>query len=105
MTGGLSGNLRRKVDTDILNLSKESNSFVVVGRMFHSCAAGCSFDMKRLVVASLSFTRSRCLQGGNSSLKSKPSAFDKLHVKVIGNISCDCLPGVYNYVPFSSALE
>ena len=27
MTGGLSGNLRRKVDKDILNLSKESKSF------------------------------------------------------------------------------
>ena len=39
MTGGLSGNLRRKVDKDILNLSKESKSFVVAGRMFHSCAA------------------------------------------------------------------
>ena len=61
--------------------------------------------MKKFVVARLSFTRSRCLQGGNSSLDSKPSAFDKLHVQVIRYISCDCLPGVYNYVPLSSALE
>ena len=29
MTGGLSGTLRRKVDKDILDLSKESKSFVV----------------------------------------------------------------------------
>ena len=61
--------------------------------------------MKRFVVAYLGFARSRCLQGGDSSLYSKPSAFDKLHAQVIGYISCDCLPGVYNYVPFSSALE
>ena len=39
MTGGLSGNLRRKVDKDILYLSKESKSFVVAGRRFHSCAS------------------------------------------------------------------
>ena len=39
VTGGLSGNLRRKVCKDILNLSKESKSFVVAGRRFHSCAA------------------------------------------------------------------
>ena len=39
MTGSLSGNLRRKVDKDILNLSQESKSFVVAGRRFHSCAA------------------------------------------------------------------
>ena len=84
MTAGLSWNLRRKVDKDIFM---------------------CSFGMKRFVVACLSFTRSICLQGGNSSLESKPSAFDKLHVQVIGYISCDCLPGVYNYVPFSSALD
>ena len=39
MTGGLSGNLRRNVDNDILNLSEESKSFVVAGRRFHTCAA------------------------------------------------------------------
>ena len=39
MTGGLSGNLRRKVDKDILNLSKESKSLVVARKRFHSCAA------------------------------------------------------------------
>ena len=37
MTGGLSGNLRRNIDKDILNLSRESKSFVVAGRRFHSC--------------------------------------------------------------------
>ena len=46
MTGGLSGNyFRRKVDKDILNLSKESKSFVVAGRRFHSCAALTSEDL------------------------------------------------------------
>ena len=39
MTEGLSGNLRKKVDKDIMNLSKESKSFVVAGKRFHSCAA------------------------------------------------------------------
>ena len=39
MTEGLSRNLRRKVDKDILTFSKESKSFVVAGRRFHSCAA------------------------------------------------------------------
>ena len=38
MTRGLSGNLRRKVDKDILNLSRESKSFVVAKIRFHSCA-------------------------------------------------------------------
>ena len=33
MTGGLSGNLRRKVDNDILNLSRETKSFVVEGSL------------------------------------------------------------------------
>ena len=39
MTGGLSGDLRRKVDKDILNLSKESKSCVAAGIRLHSCAA------------------------------------------------------------------
>ena len=34
MTGGLSGNLRRNVNKDILNLSRESKSFVVVEEGF-----------------------------------------------------------------------
>ena len=39
MTGGLSGNLCRNVDMAILNLSRESKSFVVAGKRFHSCTA------------------------------------------------------------------
>ena len=32
MTEGLSGNLRKKVDKDIMNLSKESKSFCCSGK-------------------------------------------------------------------------
>ena len=34
----MTGKLSRKVDRDILNLSRESKSFVVAGRRFHICA-------------------------------------------------------------------
>ena len=37
MTGGLSGDISRKIDGDIFNLYRESKSFVVVGRKFHGC--------------------------------------------------------------------
>ena len=48
MTGGLSGNLRRDVDKAILNLSRESKSFVVAGRRFHSCTQCAALARKDL---------------------------------------------------------